>query len=333
MVGSQFKKLGEKMKKKMVLTFFLFQGDVSSTTPLKKKTKMMPLPRALSHHHPARASGQGTVSASTRFSKLRSGVSTSGRSARTSASLSSSSSSSSSPSTRKALAAAAAMPFFFGRPSLFSRRGAGAGRGDHLPARATAEEHDGAPPSTLYADLEVISPGLASPLGPSKVSADGGGGKGNGGGQGSGVNFALWSSAATSVTLCLLDPRSRRPAREVPLARTEADRNVWAATVLGLPLKGVGYAFKVDGPPPPSGQTRNRWSPRTLLLDPYAPLVDSRSRFGVRDAREAFVPLVGSSFVGTFDFESPEFDWGERELFFFHVFFSRSTQRPPHRSS
>lgn len=186
------------------------------------------------------------------------------------------------------------MPSFFGRPFLFSRRG------ENVPARATGEDAGASPPppSTLYADLEVVTPGAASPLGPSKVAA---------GGR-EGVNFALWSSAATSVSLCLLDPRSRKPARKVALARTEADPNVWAATVVGLPLKGVGYAFKVDGPHPQN--TRNRWSPGTLLLDPYAPLVDSRSRFGVRDAREAFVPLVGSSFVGTYDFESPEFDWG-----------------------
>ena len=179
------------------------------------------------------------------------------------------------------------MPLFFGRPFFFPRRGGAGGRGEHVPARATGEDAGASPPpSTLYSDLEVVSPGAASPLGPSKVaaSADGAGGR-------EGVNFALWSSAATSVTLCLLDPRSRRPSREVPLSRTEADANVWAATVLGLPLRGVGYAFRVDGPRPADG-ARNRWSPGTLLLDPYAPLVDSRSRFGVRDAREAFVPLV-----------------------------------------
>ena len=190
------------------------------------------------------------------------------------------------------------MPFFAGRPSSFFPQ-----RGGNAPPRATAADGASAPPpSTLYGDLQVISPGAASPLGPSKA----GEGKAD-----SGVNFALWSSAATSVSLCLLDPRTRKPSREIALSRTEANGDVWAATVVGLPLKGVGYAFRVDGPNPAGGKTPNRWSPDTLLLDPYAPLVDSRSRFGVRDAREAFVPLVGSSFVGTFDFEAPEFDWGE----------------------
>lgn len=200
------------------------------------------------------------------------------------------------------------MPLFSSRPSFLRRAERAA------PPRATGDDAS-LPPSTLYADLQVVSPGVASPLGPSKVEG--------GGGDGAGVNFALWSSAATSVSLCLLDPRSRRPCREISLSRTEADPDVWAATVAGLPLAGVGYAFRVDGPSKDDG-SRGRWSPGTLLLDPYAPLVDSRSRFGVRDAREAFVPLVGSSFVGTFDFEAPEFDWGEFFLLRFNVAFQKT---------
>ena len=208
------------------------------------------------------------------------------------------------------------MPFSFGRrPFSFGKRGGGG----HLPRASSSSPSPSAPepppssrPSNLYADLESTTPGAASPLGPSKTS------------DGQGVNFALWSSAASTVALCLLDPRTRQPAREIPLERTKEDPNVWAVTVTkGMPLKGVGYAYKVDGggktSPSNSSSEKSRWSPGTLLLDPRAPLVDSRSRFGVRDAREAFVPLVGSSFVGTFDFESEGFDWGTE--FFFRFFF------------
>lgn len=201
------------------------------------------------------------------------------------------------------------MPFFLSRPFFLRRGGRGRGEQQQVVRRATGSDAptDAPPPSpSLYVDLRVISPGAASPLGPSKAESDGA----------VGVNFALWSSSASRVSLCLLDPKTRRPAREIPLSRTDSDGNVWAATVVGLPLKGVGYAYKVDGPPPPN--TRSRWSPEALLLDPYAPLVDSRSHFGVREAREAFVPLVGSSFVGTFDFEARDFDWGES---FFRFFF------------
>ena len=290
---------------------------------------MLPSLNAFSHYHPARASchrtGKSSITSSRRFFGILG------------SSKGSSSAFPSSPSfpTRKAKSSAAtAMPFFLGRP--FFRRGRGGGRGggqqQHVLPRATGEDAPSSssssppppppprppppPPSTLYANLQIIAPGAASPLGPSKTDSGGG------------VNFALWSSSASRVSLCLLDPRTRKPAREIPLARTEADGNVWAVTVLGLPLKGVGYAYKVDGPQP--ANTRNRWSPETLLLDPYAPLVDSRSRFGVRDAREAFVPLVGSSFVGTFDFEARDFDWGE--FFCFHfppLFFEFSTNSFP----
>ena len=198
------------------------------------------------------------------------------------------------------------MPFFnLGRPLFYVGR-----RGGQASPRATGEEAPSSSSSSpsLYADLQVVTPGLASPLGPSKTP------------DGRGVNFALWSSSAASVTLCLLDPRTRRPDREVFLARTAEDPNVWAGTVIGLPLKGVGYAFKVDGPRPEG--TIDRWSPGTLLLDPYAPLVDSRSRFGVRDAREGFVPLVGSSFVGRLTLSRGSLIgvWREEKRSFFFLF-------------
>ena len=48
-----------------------------------------------------------------------------------------------------------------------------------------------------------------------------------------------------------------------------------------------------------------------MLLDPYAPLVSGRRRFGVRDDVEGFEPVRGSVFLGTMDLDSPAFDWGE----------------------
>lgn len=137
-------------------------------------------------------------------------------------------------------------------------------------------------------------PGAPAPLGPSPADVAGA----------PGINFALWAGAATSVTLVLLDPATRRPAAEHALAHHGG--GVWAAALAPLPRCGVGYAYRVDGPPSPHA----RWVPDRLLLDPRAPLVDGRQRFGARDAREAFVPGAGSSFVGTFDFESAPYDWG-----------------------
>ena len=137
-------------------------------------------------------------------------------------------------------------------------------------------------------------PGTPTPLGPSLADVEGA----------PGVNFALWAGAATSVTLVLLDPATRAPAAEHALS--PAGGGVWALALANLPLSGVGYAYRVGGPPSPHA----RWAPGTLLLDPRAPLVDGRARFGARDARERFEPGAGSSFVGTFAFLSAPYDWG-----------------------
>jgi isoamylase len=140
----------------------------------------------------------------------------------------------------------------------------------------------------------AAAPGAPAPLGASPA-------------PGGGVNFALAAPAATSVTLVLRDAAGA-PLLEAPLARAEGAPGVWAAAVPRCPRRGVLYSYKVDGPP----SRRARWHPARELLDPYAPLVAGRARFGRRDAFEAFAPGEGSTFRGTFDFEAPPFDWGAR---------------------
>jgi glycogen operon protein len=77
-----------------------------------------------------------------------------------------------------------------------------------------------------------------------------------------GVNFALFSSQAERVELCLFD--SAHETERVPLHRTQ---DVWHGL---LPSAGPGlvYGFRVYGPyRPERGQ---RFNPHKLLLDPYA---------------------------------------------------------------
>ena len=177
------------------------------------------------------------------------------------------------------------------------RRGRGQRAGSGAGVGGWRGPWGGAPiPRSFSSTLLPFSPGAAEPLGPTLVER-------TAPGRGT-VNFALFSAAADSVTLVLADPGSREPAFEAPLAR--AGGGVWAAALGGLPLAGVGYAFRVSGPPSPT----TRWAPEALLLDPRAPLVDGRAAFGVRDEREAFVPGVGSRFWGAFNFASPPYDWG-----------------------
>ncbi len=183
------------------------------------------------------------------------------------------------------------------------------------------------PPSTSspFADATVL-PGKPSPLGPSLVSAKSGGGLlGMGSAPATGtVNFSIHAPAASSITLVLLDPATRTPAREVTCARLTPE-GVWGVALAGLPLSGVGYAFRAAGEPGPT----TRWSQDTLLLDPRAPLVDcGRPTFGQRSRTEGFRPGgPGTPFIGSFDFASPPFDWsadappdvGNEELVIYEV--------------
>lgn len=61
--------------------------------------------------------------------------------------------------------------------------------------------------------------------------------------------------------------------------------DVWHVAVDGLPAQGVLYGYKLAGP-------GSRFKPHTVMLDPYAPLVEGRKEFGKRDAIEDFKPTV-----------------------------------------
>lgn len=127
--------------------------------------------------------------------------------------------------------------------------------------------------STTSTTLTVL-PGTTEPPGPSPVD--------------NGVNFALAAPNATSVTLCVYS-RVGNLMAELPMQR-DGDSGVWHGLVPGLPLSEVLYGYKVAG----NGgwETPFRWDASRVLLDPWAPLVVGRSRFGVRDEFEQFEPTV-----------------------------------------
>ncbi|MEP7177551.1 MAG: glycogen debranching protein GlgX [Pseudonocardiales bacterium] len=108
-----------------------------------------------------------------------------------------------------------------------------------LPARATAPE--AMPPDRAW-------PGRPFPLGASW--------------DGEGANFALWSTTATGVTVCLFDGGHER---QVPLEETTY--HVWHGYLPGVG-PGQRYGFRVDGPHDRAqGLFHN---PAKLLVDPYA---------------------------------------------------------------
>ena len=85
--------------------------------------------------------------------------------------------------------------------------------------------------------------------------------------DGSGTNFAVFSSVADQVDLCLFDPDGV----ETTVELTERDADIWHA-FLPQVAPGQRYGFRVHGPNvPEDGQ---RCNPAKLLLDPYAKAVD-----------------------------------------------------------
>jgi hypothetical protein len=88
-----------------------------------------------------------------------------------------------------------------------------------------------------------------------------------------GTNFAIASSVASSVTLCLFDEAGAET--QIPL--TDNDADVWHAFVPGVG-PGQSYGYRVGGPWDPAQGLR--CNPAKLLLDPYAKAVAGTVSFG-----------------------------------------------------
>lgn len=125
---------------------------------------------------------------------------------------------------------------------------------------------------SLIPTVCLIDAGSAEPLGPSV--ADGG------------INFAVFSQHATAVTLELYNSDGSEAA-SYPLDRqSNRTGDIWHITIQGLPKSGVLYGYRVDGEG--GWDQGHRWDASKVMLDPYAPLVAGRARFGVRDEFEQY---------------------------------------------
>ena len=109
----------------------------------------------------------------------------------------------------------------------------------------------------------VALPGSPFPLGATPGEQDGV----------TGTNFAIASSIADSVTLCLFDQDGAET--QIPLRDNDAD--VWHAFVPGVG-PGQAYGYRVGGPWHPSRGLR--CNPAKLLLDPYAKAISGTVTFG-----------------------------------------------------
>ncbi len=137
--------------------------------------------------------------------------------------------------------------------------------------------------------------------------------------DGHGTNFALWSSSASAVSLCLFDGDGTE--RRVPLE--DRTYQVWHGY---LPDVGPGqlYGFRVDGPfDPARGQFH---SPAKLLVDPYARAIvgeftDHPAVYAGTDDSAPYVPrsaIVDGSFSWDGD-HRPDVPWADTIIYELHV--------------
>jgi glycogen operon protein len=105
--------------------------------------------------------------------------------------------------------------------------------------------------------LARVREGLPHPLGATWDGAEG-------------VNFALFSTNATRVELCLFDDRGETEIARIDLP--EFTDEIWHGYVPGV-QPGAIYGYRVHGPYEP--EAGHRFNPNKLLLDPYA-----RGHFG-----------------------------------------------------
>ncbi|MDO5048411.1 MAG: glycogen debranching protein GlgX [Actinomycetaceae bacterium] len=103
--------------------------------------------------------------------------------------------------------------------------------------------------------------------------------------DGSGTNFAIFSSVADSVELCLLD----EDRNEQRIELTEVDAHVWHAYLPGI-QPGQRYGYRIHGPYDPANG--HRCDPSKLLLDPYAKAIDGQ--------------VTTSESLYSYKFENPE---------------------------
>ncbi len=138
--------------------------------------------------------------------------------------------------------------------------------------------------------------------------------------DGDGVNFALWSTTATGVSVSLFDSTGHESS--IPLQETTY--HVWHGYLPGL-APGQRYAFRVDGPyDPRRGLFHNR---AKLLIDPYAralegDFTDNRAVYPDNDQNSApYVPrgiVIHDAFPWGGD-SRPRVPWADTVIYELHV--------------
>lgn len=89
-----------------------------------------------------------------------------------------------------------------------------------------------------------------------------------------GVNFSIYSSAATSCALVLFEKNAVQPFAEIPFPHEFRIGNVFSMIVFDLDYENLEYGYRMDGPFDPS--QGHRTDRTKILCDPYAKAIGGR---------------------------------------------------------
>lgn len=100
--------------------------------------------------------------------------------------------------------------------------------------------------------------------------------------KGAGVNFSLFSRHASRVTLFLFFEKATSHFAKIPL-NPELHKTgwVWHIHVENLPEEHIEYAYEISGPS--KNSKFNRFTPHTLLSDPYSKGLSTHNRWGEKN--------------------------------------------------
>lgn len=122
-----------------------------------------------------------------------------------------------------------------------------------------------------------------------------------------GVNFAVYSSNASSATLCLFSPSDLQENRVTEQIHLDPSVNktgdVWHAFLQGRGLENMLYGYKFDGNFSP--EEGHYYDSSQILLDPYAKAVISRGDYGALGPGGNCWPQM----AGMIPSSDSEFDW------------------------
>src|SRR5512140_3264067 len=94
-----------------------------------------------------------------------------------------------------------------------------------------------------------------------------------------GVNFSVFSSAASSCTLVLFRKGEPQPLVEIEFPPQFRLGDVYSMIVSNLDYENIEYGFRFDGPwDPARGQ---RFDRTRILCDPYARAIGGRDVWGI----------------------------------------------------